>query len=337
MDSKEVSIEIEEISEKRESTDVQLPLNFLRFGEIENDDVKVYIKQDVYKSLEKLSSSDTTKELGSILIGDFYVHMGKMHVIVSGYIEAKYTDSSASTLTFTHKTWEYIHKEQERLYPDKKIVGWQHTHPNYGIFLSNYDMFIQDNFFNLPFQVAYVIDPIQNIRGFFQWKNEKTEKLGGYYIYDDVGKPIKIEQKKVEKKNKNSSSALKVLTVALILALCTTSVLLSILVIRMREKYYEAPAFSASVQESIIAEEKIDEPEKSADLKTPATEFGEKVMQFVEYIVQKGDSLADICKKFKLKYNLYKTIILSVNGISDPDLIKVGQLLLLPKEIEANN
>ena len=70
MDSKEVSIEIEEISEKRESTDVQLPLNFLRFGEIENDDVKVYIKQDVYKSLEKLSSSDTTKELGSILIGD---------------------------------------------------------------------------------------------------------------------------------------------------------------------------------------------------------------------------------------------------------------------------
>ena len=64
-------------------------------------------------------------------------------------------------------------------------MGWQHTHPGYGVFLSGYDLFIQKNFFNLPFQVAYVIDPIENTRGFFQWKNEKIKKLGGYYIYDD--------------------------------------------------------------------------------------------------------------------------------------------------------
>ena len=35
-----------------ESKPIQLPLNFLTIGEIENDDVKVYIKQDVYKELE---------------------------------------------------------------------------------------------------------------------------------------------------------------------------------------------------------------------------------------------------------------------------------------------
>ena len=105
-----------------------------------------------------------------MLLGNYSRELGKTNVIISDYIEAKYTDASASTLTFTHDTWEYIHAEHERLYADKKIIGWQHTHPNYGIFLSNYDMFIQENFFNLPFQVAYVIDPIQNLRGFFQWK-----------------------------------------------------------------------------------------------------------------------------------------------------------------------
>ena len=163
-----------------QSQNVQLPMNFLTFGEIESDDVKVYIKQDVYKALEKLAASDTSKELGSIIIGDYCQEMGKMNVIISNYVEAKYTDASASTLTFTHETWDYVHREHEKSYPDKKIVGWQHTHPNYGIFLSNYDLFIQENFFNLPFQVAYVIDPIQNIRGFFQWKNGKIEKLKGY-------------------------------------------------------------------------------------------------------------------------------------------------------------
>ena len=52
--SKEFDIEVQE--EKIETTNsVQLPMNFLTFGEIDPDDVKVYIKQDVYKALEKLS------------------------------------------------------------------------------------------------------------------------------------------------------------------------------------------------------------------------------------------------------------------------------------------
>lgn len=199
------SFDIELNEESSEvSNVVQLPMNFLTFGEIENDDVKVYIKQDVYKALEKYALEDTEHERGTIILGDYCEEMGKTHVVISNYIEAKYTDASASTLTFTHETWDYVHKEQDAKYPDKKIVGWQHTHPTYGIFLSNYDLFIHENFFNLPFQVAYVIDPVQNLRGFFQWKNGKIEKLKGYYIYDDVGKPIKIAQVKPETKNETN-------------------------------------------------------------------------------------------------------------------------------------
>lgn len=186
---------------------VQLPMNYLLIGELENDDVKVYIKQDVYKALEEYASSDTAHELGTIILGNYSDSLGKMNVVISEFIYAKYTDASASTLTFTHETWDYIHKEHEESYPNTKIVGWQHTHPGYGIFLSNYDMFIQENFFNMPFQVAYVIDPVQHIRGFFQWKSGKVEKLKGFYIYDEVGKQIKIEQPK-EKKISGGSAGL---------------------------------------------------------------------------------------------------------------------------------
>jgi proteasome lid subunit RPN8/RPN11 len=38
------------------------------------------------------------------------------------------------------------------------MVGWYHTHPDWGVFLSSMDMFICDNFFN-KLDVAYVIDP----------------------------------------------------------------------------------------------------------------------------------------------------------------------------------
>lgn len=233
---KEFDIEIT-VEEESKAGNVQLPLNFLSFGEIEPDDVKVYIKQDVYKALEKYASSNTSKELGTILIGDYCEELGKTHVIISDYIEAKYTDASASTLTFTHETWDYVHKQHDALYPDKKIIGWQHTHPNYGIFLSNYDLFIQENFFNMSFQIAYVIDPIQNIRGFFQWKNDKIEKLKGYYIYDEVGKPIKIEQTKVQKVDSgNKASSSKALK-AVIALLCVVSVALGVFAINANNKY----------------------------------------------------------------------------------------------------
>jgi proteasome lid subunit RPN8/RPN11 len=219
MNNDNFQIEVFDSSESA-SSQIQLPLNFLSFGEIAVDDVKVYIKQSVYKELEKYAASDKSKELGTILLGEYSEDLGKKHVLISDYIEAKYTDASASTLTFTHETWDYIHKEHARKAPQLKIIGWQHTHPNYGIFLSNYDLFIQENFFNSEFQVAYVIDPVQDLRGFFQWKNGKIEKLKGFYIYDEVGKPIKIEQSKPKDANKKSAKINKVtLAIALVLVL----------------------------------------------------------------------------------------------------------------------
>lgn len=373
---KEFDIEITTEEKNNEAGNVQLPLNFLSFGEIEPDDVKVYIKQDVYKALEKYASSDTSKELGTILIGDYCEQLGKTHVVISDYIEAKYTDASASTLTFTHETWDYVHKQHDLLYPNKKIIGWQHTHPNYGIFLSNYDLFIQDNFFNMPFQVAYVIDPIQNIRGFFQWKNGKTEKLKGYYVYDEVGKPIKIEQKKVESSQSTKAAPSKVMTV-LVSLLCVLTVALGIFAINMNNKYNDQLKLQQTIsskleeQEKTISDQKADINDLQTQLVnavldssgiTTAEELikrienneitindqdnilqqlkdlvgsstedgGDKTVRFVAYTVESGDSLSKICNEHDLEYQANKNIILSLNGITDPNAIYVGQVIILP-------
>lgn len=308
-----------------EPSDVQLPTNFLSFGEIEPDDVKVYIKQDVYKALEKYALEDTDHERGTIILGDYYESMGKTHIIISNYIEAKYTDASASTLTFTHETWDYVYKQQAKLYPDKKIVGWQHTHPNYGIFLSNYDLFIQENFFNLPFQVAYVIDPIQNIRGFFQWKNGKIEKLKGFYVYDDNEKPIKLEQTRVKKDDNTKTKSAKS-SKLLIGLLCVAVALLLACTASLINKYNK----QLKMQQIILSEINNQNVEIT-ELKTKMEEETGTDIEFISYKVKPGDSLCDICKTHAVDYASNRRIILSVNGISDANQIYVGQTILLPK------
>jgi len=206
MADQELDIEVGEPGASKAAR-VPLPQNYATIGSIDNDDLKVYIRQDVYKHIEKWSKSDTAKELGSILIGDYSEEMGKRHVVISDCIEAKHTDATASTLTFTHETWEDVHSRMNREFADKKIVGWQHTHPSYGIFLSNYDLFIQENFFNLSFQVAYVVDPIADTRGFFQWKQGQIQKLAGFNIYDELGKKIYVGDAKATKRTGTRGTA----------------------------------------------------------------------------------------------------------------------------------
>ncbi|MBQ9986546.1 MAG: hypothetical protein IJP38_09635 [Oscillospiraceae bacterium] len=195
-----------------------LPKNFVAVGDAGGDSAQIYIKQDVYKRIEKFAKEQMSKEVGSVLVGEYAVVGGRNTVIISDFIEAKYTDATAATLTFTHDTWDYINRELETNYQGKVIVGWQHTHPGYGVFLSSYDMFIQENFFNLPWQIAYVVDPIADTRGFFEWKDGKVVPSGGFFVYDAIGRRIDID-KPVSLQGKGFSKLSVILAILLALSL----------------------------------------------------------------------------------------------------------------------
>jgi proteasome lid subunit RPN8/RPN11 len=63
-------------------------------------------------------------------------------------------------VTYTQETWRKIHEAKDRQYPDLAIVGWYHSHPGFGVEFSAMDMFIQENFFSGPAQIALVLDPL---------------------------------------------------------------------------------------------------------------------------------------------------------------------------------
>jgi proteasome lid subunit RPN8/RPN11 len=94
-------------------------------------------------------------------------------------------------VTFTQDTWEHIYKIKDRQFPDARIVGWYHSHPGFGVFLSEHDLFIQENFFSNPQQVAWVYDPHTDEEGCFGWVSGKIEKLSslsfGYSQSVEVG------------------------------------------------------------------------------------------------------------------------------------------------------
>jgi proteasome lid subunit RPN8/RPN11 len=82
-----------------------------------------------------------------------------------------------ASVTFTQDTWEHIYEIKDKKFPDDAMVGWYHTHPGFGIFLSGYDLFIQKNFFSAPHQIAWVFDPQSGEEGCFGWKDQEIERL----------------------------------------------------------------------------------------------------------------------------------------------------------------
>ena len=207
-----------------ELTENMLPQNILPIGDRVEENKNIYILQSVYKEIHKFTQNKTTNESGGMLVGTVLEEFGKTNIIVSGFVEAKYCEATPTTLKFTHETWEYVHKEIEKKHPGKKIVGWIHTHPDFGIFLSEYDKFIHQNFFNEDYQVAYVVDPIQKIEGFYFWINEKIEKCKGFYIYDKTGAKITVGADKEEAAAAKESSIFSIRNV--LIAVLTVAVIL---------------------------------------------------------------------------------------------------------------
>ncbi len=176
--------------------DKNLPQNILPVGERVEEDKKIYISQAAYKEIHEFTRNKTTNESGGMLIGNVIEEFGKINIVIQGFVEAKYAEGTPTTLKFTHETWDYVHEEIDRKYENGQIVGWIHTHPDFGIFLSEYDKFIQENFFKEDYQIAYVVDPIQHIEGFYFWINGKIERCKGFFVFDKMGEKINLNDEK---------------------------------------------------------------------------------------------------------------------------------------------
>jgi proteasome lid subunit RPN8/RPN11 len=147
-------------------------------------DLPIFLDYRAADAMDRHALSDTTVELGGILLGKECVDpaSGTPFVWITESLEAKHYANTQASFTYTHDSWEEITRERDKRFPDLDIVGWYHTHPSFGIFLSHHDLFIHQNFFAQPLQIAYVVDPIQYTRGMFQWRDAKMVQVDGFHL-----------------------------------------------------------------------------------------------------------------------------------------------------------
>ncbi|WP_420643913.1 Mov34/MPN/PAD-1 family protein [Candidatus Leptofilum sp.] len=151
--------------------------------------VDITIEEPALRASQAHALSSLNREVAGVLIGPRPEKQpdGRYRVHILDTIIAKYTVMHGASVTYTPESWRYMTDKLHERYPDETavIVGWYHTHPGFGIFLSGMDLFIHQNFFTQIWHVAYVLDPRAQTSGFFSWNRQKTEVSRHNFLWPD--------------------------------------------------------------------------------------------------------------------------------------------------------
>jgi proteasome lid subunit RPN8/RPN11 len=152
------------------------------------------IDNEVTRCIRQHARAHMTTEVCGVLIGENCAGV----VEVGACIEASNAAQGGTHVTFTQDAWESIYRVKDERYPEKRIVGWYHSHPGFGVFLSEHDTFIHRNFFSSPDQVAWVYDPHTDEEGCFGWIDGEIRRISAFSVVDNNGDGVERTPKEME-------------------------------------------------------------------------------------------------------------------------------------------
>jgi proteasome lid subunit RPN8/RPN11 len=151
----------------------QLPLGHTTWSAVD-----ILVDEPALRATQAHALSSMQREVAGVLVGPRPEKQpdGRYLVHIIDTIVAKHTVMQGASVTYTPESWRYLNDTLMERYPDDTavMVGWYHTHPGFGIFLSGMDLFIHQNFFTQVWHVAMVLDPRARTSGFFCWDRPKS-------------------------------------------------------------------------------------------------------------------------------------------------------------------
>ncbi len=130
----------------------------------------VYLEEKAFEKASAHFKDHASKRLEALgfLVGGVYSSEGMQYVLVEDYVTAE-NDATAVTVRFSREAFRDLSKTLSE--NGAVIVGWCHSHPGYGCFLSSTDLRTQKAFFPEAFHIAVVCDPLKG-----EWKAFKLSQ-----------------------------------------------------------------------------------------------------------------------------------------------------------------
>ena len=113
-------------------------------GRMPKDELRVCVREEAHEAMRKHALSSLEAEVCGVMLGKLCHDKSGPYLQIEHAIKGEAARSESARVTFTPETWNAIHAEQENYEDELSMVGWYHTHPRFGIFLSEYDRFVRE-------------------------------------------------------------------------------------------------------------------------------------------------------------------------------------------------
>lgn len=145
--------------------------------------VVIRLHDAAFRAIDATASA-SEDEIGGILVGSAHEWLDTLYVDIEAALPAERTSAGPAHVTFTTDSWAGLLEWKEREIPDRWIVGWYHSHPRMGIFLSHMDSSLHRDFFSQPWHVAMVINGQDRTAGFFAWDDDRITPVRQFAYAD---------------------------------------------------------------------------------------------------------------------------------------------------------
>lgn len=141
------------------------------------------VDPDAWRDIEDHCAGSPEREVCGVLVGFTWREQdGSTRSRVVSVIKGVHAREEQMSVTFTHETWQAVHETLERRTDKARVVGWYHSHPDFGVFFSSHDLFVHRNFFGSDGQIGIVVDPVRRHRGAFVTTRSGVEPLRRFEI-----------------------------------------------------------------------------------------------------------------------------------------------------------
>ena len=146
---------------------------------------KIYVEDYVYTYLYQYGKSHSCTEKVAALVGRQIEIDGEEILMICGAIQGKDATEENGTLTFSAATWEYVGSQMDKYFQGMTLVGWVHCQPGFGAFLMSKDEAFHKLYFQEPWQVLFVVDPVDKLDTFYIYNEEADvlQQAKGYFVY----------------------------------------------------------------------------------------------------------------------------------------------------------
>ncbi len=162
----------------------------LRIRMAEDMPLAMYINKHAEAKMRNhaLSTRDGKTEVMGLLLGEIRRWRDVDYILVRD-VATTDLDATSVSVKFDSAGFEKLFENLDLAGFDYVIVGWYHSHPGYGCFLSDTDVKTHSGIFVSPNHVAVVIDPQHFEIAGFRLRSGKAGKVDFAVYWDEYDDP----------------------------------------------------------------------------------------------------------------------------------------------------